>query len=133
MMSDPIVFNPDGETVYERLGGDPTFRKLVDTFYERLEQDDLLREMFPEDLEPGKEAQFLFLTQYWGGPPRYNAQKGHPRLRMRHAPYPITEEGARRWFEHMVAAMDEVGIPEPIYTQMVEYFERGAYFMVNKR
>ena len=132
-MSDPIVFNPQGETVYERLGGDPIFRQLVDAFYARIEQDELLREIFPDDLEDGKEAQFLFLTQYWGGPARYNEQKGHPRLRMRHAPFAITEEGARRWFEHMVAAMDEVGIPEPIYSQMVEYFERGAYFMVNRR
>ncbi|NDJ34685.1 MAG: globin [Chloroflexi bacterium] len=130
-MSEPLVLNPKGETVYERLGGDEPFRALVEAFYRRIEQDDMLSAMFPDDLEPGKEAQFLFLTQYWGGPPRYNELKGHPRLRMRHMPYAITPAARDRWFTYMVEAIDEVGIPEPIRSQMVEYFDRGATFLIN--
>lgn len=126
-----IPYNPDADTVYEKLGGDETFRRLVDEFYDRIEADEELRSIFPEDLEPGKEAQFLFLTQYWGGPARYSAERGHPRLRMRHSPYDINQKARDRWVEHMVAAMDEIGIPEPVYSEMVAYFERGATFMIN--
>ncbi len=131
-MSEPLVLNPTGQTVYEQLGGDVVFRRLVDEFYTRIEQDDLLRPLFPDDLEPGKERQFLFLTQYWGGPSRYNDQRGHPRLRMRHNPFPIGRMERDAWFGHMVDAIDAVGIPEPIRSQMVEYFDQGATFLINR-
>ena len=131
-MSEPLVFNPDGRTLYEQLGGDAIFRSLVDVFYARIEQDPLLRSIFPDDLEPGKERQFLFLTQHWGGPPRYNALRGHPRLRMRHTPFPIGQAERDAWVGHMLAAIDEVGIPEPARTQMVEHFERTATFLINR-
>ena len=131
-MSEPVVFNPRGKTVYEQLGGDAVFLHLVDVFYERIEDDQFLRPLFPDDLEPGKEGQFLFLAQYWGGPPRYIEQRGHPRLRMRHAPFPIGQAERDAWVGHMLAAIDEVGIAEPIRTQMVEYFERTATHMINQ-
>ncbi|NDJ51617.1 MAG: globin [Chloroflexi bacterium] len=131
-MTEPIELNPAGNSVYEQLGGDPIFQHLVDIFYARVEADPLLRPMFPDDLEPGKEYQFLFLTQYWGGPARYQVERGHPRLRMRHAPFPIDQEARDAWFNHMVAAIDEVGIPEPVRSQMVDYFARGATFMINQ-
>jgi hemoglobin len=130
-MSEPIAFNPQAGTLYEQVGGDPTFRRLVDTFYARVERDALLRPMFPEDLGPGREYQFLFLTQYWGGPPRYESQRGHPRLRMRHAPFKIGQAERDAWLGHMLAAIDEVGIPEPARGQLREYFENGATFMIN--
>jgi hemoglobin len=130
-MSDLIVFNPQGKTLYEQVGGDDTFRRLVDTFYARIERDPLLRPIFPDDLGPGREYQFLFLTQYWGGPPRYENQRGHPRLRMRHAPFKIGQAERDAWLGHMLAAIDEVGIPEPARSQLREYFETGATFMIN--
>ena len=130
-MTEPIVFNPKAETLYDQIGGDPTFRKLVETFYARVEQDPLLRPIFPDDLAPGREYQFLFLTQYWGGPARYQAQRGHPRLRMRHAPFKIGRAERDAWVGHMLAAIDEVGIPEPARGQMRDYFENGATFMIN--
>ena len=74
----------DTRSIYERAGGDAPFRQLVDVFYRNVVADPLLRPMFPEDLEPGKEWQFLFITQYFGGPTRYIEQRGHPRLRLRH-------------------------------------------------
>ncbi len=126
------MFNPEQETLYKRIGGDETFRRLVDAFYARIERDPLLRPLFPDDLEPGKEHQFLFLTQYWGGPARYNEQRGHPRLRLRHAPFAIDQAARDAWVRHMIAAIDEVGIPEPDRTALVAYFERSGSFLINR-
>ncbi|MCC6905572.1 MAG: globin [Anaerolineae bacterium] len=131
-MSEPIILNPTGQTVYEQLGGDEPFRRLVDCFYARVERDPVLRPVFPDDLEPGKEWQFLFLTQYWGGPARYQVERGHPRLRMRHMPFVIGEAERDAWLGHMLAAVDEVGIPEPVRSQMREYFTHAASVMVNR-
>ena len=119
-------------TIYEDVGGDATFRRLVDTFYTKIERDPILRPVFPSDLEPGKERQFLFLAQYFGGPARYNELHGHPRLRMRHGHVAIGRREAQAWLEAMLAAIDDVGIAEPGRSQMREYFERGALFMMNQ-
>lgn len=130
-MADPIVFNPERQTVYEQIGGDETFHRLVDTFYARVERDPLLRPLFPKDMTQGKEHQFLFLTQYWGGPARYDALRGHPRLKMRHAPFKIGQAERDAWLGHMLAAIEEVGIAEPSRTQLIEYFQNAATFMIN--
>jgi hemoglobin len=119
-------------TLYKAVGGDETFWQLVSAFYRRVEEDPELRAIFPEDLEPGKEGQYLFLTQYFGGPDRYSRLKGHPRLRMRHMPFSVTPYLAGRWLDHMLEAIDEVGIEEPYRNAMREYFERSAPFMVNQ-
>jgi hemoglobin len=119
------------QTVYEMVGGDTTFRRLVDAFYGRVASDEVLRPVFPEDLEPGKYWQYLFLAQFFGGPARYIEERGHPRLRMRHAPFIIDQQGRDHWFAHMCAAIDEVGIQEPARSIMRDYFERGATFMIN--
>ena len=131
-MTEPLIYNPTGQTLFERVGGDSTFEQLVDHFYKLVEEDDDLRPLFPDDLEPGKQWQFLFLTQYWGGPARYQDQRGHPRLRMRHMPFAIDQQARDLWVQHMVEAIDFVGIPDPDRHQMVEYFERGATFMMNR-
>lgn len=120
----------EGITVYELVGADG-FHQLVEEFYARVEADPVLRPLFPEDLEPGKRWQELFLIQYWGGPADYNQQRGHPRLRMRHSPYPIHPEAAQHWLNHMLEAIDVVGIEEPARTAMREYFERAAPVMIN--
>lgn len=120
------------QSIYEMIGGAETFRKLVDTFYAKVEADDDLRAIFPEDLEPGKEWQYLFLMQRWGGPPEYHVKRGHPRMRARHMPYAITMELRDRWVQHMLDSMTEVGIEEPAYTTLKDYFEQGATFMVNR-
>jgi hemoglobin len=119
-------------SLYESIGGDETFRRLVDDFYRRIEADTFLRPLFPPDLGPGKEGQFLFLTQYFGGPQRYTEQRGRPFLRMRHMPFVIGERERDAWVGHMLAAIDAVGIPEPQRGIMREYFERGATFMINQ-
>jgi hemoglobin len=119
-------------TIYEYIGGEETFRRLVDAFYRRVEADERLRPMFPADLEPGKRHQMLFLMQYFGGPTIYNEQRGHPRLRMRHAPFPIGQPERDAWLNHMLAALDEIGVPEPARTTMRSYFENAATAMMNQ-
>jgi hemoglobin len=118
-------------SIYEVVGGDETFQKLVDRFYARVEADAKLRPMFPQDLEPGKRWQRLFLIQFFGGPQYYAEERGHPRLRMRHNPFPISQEARDLWLGHMLTAIDEVGIQEPARTVMRDYFERGSAFMIN--
>ncbi|WP_322488463.1 globin [Chloroflexus sp.] len=119
-------------TIYEQIGGEPTFRRIVDIFYARVEADPRLRPMFPADLEPGKEHQRLFLMQYFGGPRTYSERRGHPRLRMRHAPFPIGPAERDAWLEHMLAALDEAGVPEPARSVMTDYFRNAAQAMMNQ-
>ncbi len=119
------------QTVYQRGGGDDPLRRMVDAFYGGVEADPLLRRMFPADLGPGKYHQYLFIRQYFGGPAEYADLRGHPRLRMRHAPFPIDQHARDAWLGHMLAAIDEIGIAEPARTIMREYFERTATHMIN--
>ena len=119
------------KTIYERVGGDAPFEQLVERFYELVEADPSLRPMFPDDLEPGKKWQFLFLTQYFGGPQRYIEQRGHPRLRMRHFPFPIDQHARDQWLSHMLTALDELNLDEDIARDMRAYFERASTFMIN--
>lgn len=118
--------------VYEFIGGEATFQRLVEVFYAAVEKDVLLRPMFPEDLAPGKHWQRLFLMQYFGGPAHYMLERGHPRLRLRHAPFPVDLDARNAWLTHMLDAIDQVGIAEPARSIMREYFERGSAFMINR-
>lgn len=122
----------EAATVYAQAGGDAAFRRLVDAFYARVEADPVLRPLFPPDLGPGKEHQFLFLTQFFGGPPRYQERRGHPRLRARHLPFAIGRREAEAWLGHMLAAIDETGIPEPARSRMRGYFTYTAGFLRNR-
>lgn len=123
---------PPPESFFAAIGGEPTFRRLVDVFYAGVAADPLLRPMYPEeDLGPAAERLTLFLMQYWGGPNTYSAQRGHPRLRMRHAPYRVGPAERDAWLRHMREAVDSLGLAEPYHTMLWEYLERAAYFMVN--
>ncbi len=122
---------PAGPTVYELAGGLDAFHELVERFYDRVEGDEVLRPVYPEDLGPGKVALAEFLAQYWGGPPIYSQRKGHPRLRMRHAPFTVTPDGAARWTEHMVAAIRSMDFPAEVTEAMVAYSTTFAPHMVN--
>jgi hemoglobin len=121
-----------GQSIYELVGGDPVFERIVDEFYARVELDPVLRPMFPADLTAGKRWQFLFLTQFFGGPARYAVERGHPRLRMRHSPFPIDQQARDHWFAHMLAAIDAAGVTDPARAEMRDYFERAATFMINR-
>jgi hemoglobin len=118
-------------TIYELAGGDEKFRRMIDSFYARVEREPLLRPMYPQDLGPSREHLFLFVTQYFGAPPRYNALRGHPRLRARHVPFQIGQAERDAWASHMLAAIDEAGFEEPARGALREYFERAATFLIN--
>jgi hemoglobin len=120
------------QTFYDRVGGHETFRKLAQEFYEGVASDPQLRAMYPEeDLGPAEERLRLFLEQYWGGPKTYGETRGHPRLRIRHAPFVVTPAQRDRWLTHMMAAVDTLGLPQDADEQLREYLVRAAHFMVN--
>jgi hemoglobin len=119
-------------TFYDAVGGEPTFRKLVDEFYAGVATDPILRPLYPdEDLGPANERFRLFLIQYWGGPTTYSDQRGHPRLRMRHAPFRVGVAERDAWLHHMHRAVDSLDLPAEQKQQLWEYLERAAHFMVN--
>jgi hemoglobin len=118
-------------TVHELVGGTEAFVELVDRFYERVEQDAPLRAVYPEDLGPGKRALALFLAQYWGGPTTYSDRRGHPRLRMRHAPYAVTPLARDRWLHHFRAGLDAADLTPEQDQRFWEYAHHAAMFMVN--
>ena len=123
---------PEEASFFEAVGGEPTFRRLVHAFYAGVAKDPLLRPMYPgDDLGPAAERLTLFLMQYWGGPNTYSASRGHPRLRMRHAPFQVTPAARDAWLTHMKAAVDSLHLPEPHHSTLWEYLERAAHFMVN--
>lgn len=122
---------PDPLAVHDRVGGPDAFVRLVDAFYARVEADPLLRPMYPEDLGPGKRHLALFLAQYWGGGPVYDVERGHPRLRMRHAPFPITPEAAGRWATLMAEAVREQGFPPEAEALVLAYVARATPTLIN--
>jgi hemoglobin len=124
--------DPQPANFYEAVGGEATFRVLVDEFYAGVAEDPLLRPMYPEeDLGPAAERLRLFLIQYWGGPSTYQERRGHPRLRMRHAPFTIGEAERDAWLRNMRRAVDALDLPADQAKTLWEYLERAAYFMVN--
>lgn len=117
---------------YETVGGEPTFRKLVDEFYAGVAEDPILRPLYPEeDLGPANERLRMFLIQYWGGPGTYSQRRGHPRLRMRHAPFRIASAERDAWLRHMRRAVDAIQLAPEHEAVLWEYLERAAQFMVN--
>src|SRR5215211_2204556 len=121
-----------GRTVYEQAGGLEGFRRLVGEFYARVEVDPVLRPLYPELLEGPKERLALFLAQYFGGPPIYSEKRGHPRLRARHFPFAIGRRERDAWVTAMLAALDAAEIPEPASSEMRQYFQDAATFMINQ-
>lgn len=124
--------------VYGLLGGDnggqEAFTKLVEAFYDGVEQDTLLRPLYPEaDMIGAKHRLTLFLLQYFGGPAIYAEERGHPRLRMRHHPYRIGIAERDAWLKHMNTALDAV--PQfaraGVVDRMREYFIGAADFLRN--
>lgn len=119
-------------TFYEAVGGRETFAKLVHTFYQGVSQDEVLREMYPEeDLGPAEERLLKFLEQYWGGPTTYSQERGHPRLRMRHVPFHVNADARDRWLKHMRAGVDSLDLPPAYESMLWDYLERAAFSLQN--
>ena len=115
------------DSVYEAIGGEATFRALVDRFYEGVADDPELRALYPEDdLGPASDRLRMFLIQYWGGPTTYSEQRGHPRLRMRHAPFAVNSAARDAWLTHMARALRSLELAPQYEQQMWDYFVRAA-------
>lgn len=119
-------------TFFDAIGGEATFRRLVHRFYQGVREDLPLRALYPEDeLEGAEERLTLFLMQYWGGPRTYSEQRGHPRLRMRHARFAVTPDARDRWLTHMRVAVDSLELAEPYTTMLWDYVVSAAHSLVN--
>jgi hemoglobin len=120
-------------SLYEAVGGEETFRRLVSSFYQGVAEDPELRAVYPSrDLGPAEEHLRLFLIQYWGGPAIYNERRGHPRLRMRHVHFAIGEAERDAWLRHMRAALDELALDEALDRQFWDYLVMAAHSLVNR-
>ncbi len=121
-------------TVYEAAGGMAFFVHLVDRFYAGVAEDPQLLAVYPEpeDLRGARHRLALFLAQYWGGPSTYGEERGHPRLRMRHAPFVIGPGERDRWLLHMTAALDELAPVPELRARFDEYFAFAAESMRNR-
>jgi hemoglobin len=119
-------------SLFDAVGGEETFRRLVDTFYAGVAGDPALRALYPEDdLRPASERLRLFLIQYWGGPTTYSERRGHPRLRMRHAPFAINSAARDAWLRHMRAALDSLDLAPEYDDALWDYLTRAAESLRN--
>lgn len=120
-------------TPFDNFGGEEFFHALVTDFYSGVANDPGLRPMYPDqDLAPAARRLQMFLEQYWGGPRTYSDERGHPRLRMRHAPFGITEHHRDLWLKHMRDALDNRNLPRDLDAQMWQYLVLAAHSMVNQ-
>jgi hemoglobin len=119
-------------TLYEQMGGAETIRRLVEAFYPKVQQDPEIGPLFPAEIGPVMEKQYLFLTQFFGGPALYNERFGHPMLRARHMPFAITESRARAWLRCMAEALLAINLPESIREQVWQRLAYTAGHMINR-
>jgi len=120
-------------TFYDQIGGHEFFHRLVANFYAEVENDELLRPMYPEDLSESRRHFEMFLEQYWGGPKMYSAERGHPRLRMRHAPFRINRAARDAWLAAMSTALENerTTLSEDQFNELHDYFDMAAHQMRN--
>lgn len=112
--------------------GEDGFRRLVAAFYRHVQTDDILNPMYPDDDMDGAEDRLRdFLIFRFGGPQKYIAERGHPRLRMRHAPFTIDATARDRWVQLMDLALEEAALPDEVEQTLREFFAHGATFMIN--
>jgi len=118
-------------TIYEALGGEDTVRRLVAAFYPRVQRHALLGPLFPEDIMPVQEKQYMFLSQFFGGPSLYSDEYGHPMMRARHMHFPVTKEHADAWLQCMNEALQEIEIEDSLRNFVIERLSGPAYHFVN--
>ena len=118
--------------IYSAIGEDG-FRRLIRAFYSQIPQDDILGPIYPSDDFPGAEERLRdFLIFRFGGPARYIENRGHPRLRMRHAPFPVDAAGRDRWLQLMDRALKQTALPPEVERILRDYFESTAQAMMNR-
>jgi hemoglobin len=116
------------ESLFDQVGGEAFFVQLVDAFYQVVETDETLRPMYPDDLTDARRHLTLFLIQYWGGPRTYQDERGHPRLRMRHAPFRVTKTARDAWLSAMGIAIQTVRekLSDEQFAELSSYFAMAA-------
>lgn len=120
------------QDVYSAVG-EEGFRRLVAAFYRRVPTDDVLAPIYKgRDLVGAEDRLRGFLIYRFGGPATYIEQRGHPRLRMRHAPFPVDESARDRWLELMTAALAETNLPPEAETVLADFFQSTATFLINR-
>ena len=120
-------------TFYDRIGGEAFFTDLVSQFYARVAVEPILRPMYPEqDLKGAAQRLQMFLSQYWGGPDKYQQERGHPRLRMRHAAFHIDIAARDVWLVCMSGALDGMEIEPQLREELWNYLEMAANSMINQ-
>jgi hemoglobin len=123
----------DETSLYDAACGMPFFESLVDRFYQGVAADKGLRPIYPDrDLAGARHRLTLFLAQYWGGPRTYDAERGHPRLRMRHAPFAIGPAERDAWLGHMRDAITSLSPSPDVAARLHAYFEMAADAMRNR-
>jgi hemoglobin len=126
------VQGPGGDSVFAKVGGRPFFDDLAARFYAAVETDPVLRPLYPDDLTDSIVHTAGFLAQYWGGgSSHYSDERGHPRLRMRHAHIAIGMEQRDAWFRHMTDAVRASGLSPELETAFIEYFEMATMHLIN--
>jgi hemoglobin len=121
------------KSMYERLGGMTFFEALTERFYARVATDEVLRPLYPDDLDGSRQRLCLFLAQFWGGPRTYEQLRGSPHLRARHERFRIGAREHDAWLQHMTAAMKEANLGALDETQLMTYFKSVASHLVNTR
>jgi len=122
-------------SLFSRVGGSEFFERLVDSFYDGVATDEVLAPLYPEypDFSGARHRLTLFLVQYWGGPATYSDERGHPRLRMRHFPFPVGPDQRDRWLQHMAAAVEATcgDDQDDIASELMGYFVPAAEHLRN--
>jgi hemoglobin len=122
----------DEDQIYDAIGDDG-FTRLVRAFYAQVPADPILGPMYPKDDLAGAEQRLRdFLIGRFGGPPRYLEARGHPRLRMRHAPFSIDEAARNRWVMLMDRALDAAALPDGAAVALRGFFHSTATFMITR-
>jgi hemoglobin len=119
------------EALFYRLG-DNNLKLLLDRFYDLVFVNEVIGDLFKIEKNEIKRKQYLFLTQFLGGPARYTEEFGHPKLRARHMPHPITEDGAVAWLKCMYEAIQTLDVSDEIKQELFNRFPKSAFFMVNQ-
>lgn len=123
------------QTFYDAVGGAETFRAIVSRFYELVSTDEVLLPLYPaDDLDGAQDRLRMFLEQYWGGPRTYSDQRGHPRLRMRHAEFRIGFIERDAWLRCMhtaIASIDSATLDDEHRRELLDYLQMAAQAMVN--
>jgi hemoglobin len=125
-MSEPV-----GTSLYDWIGGEATVRKIVESFYPKVQANPKLGPLFPEDIMPVMEKQFMFLSQFFGGPALFSEAYGHPMMRARHMPFEITMERAQAWLGCMREALAEAGLEPEKQEVVLERLKGPAYHFIN--